>query len=170
MSRSYLYRSMGPAKPIATAVLLAAWNGAAGLYLAGLAPQLLAGPLDAALADAVVGRMGTLVFSTGIVIAVAIIAVELLGGRTRLRGPRILCVAVLLAACVMGEFTVGRRIAALHAEPATPAGAVVGGASTGSRFRALHARAAVWMSAGFLAAGLALVLGVSTLRSWERHG
>ena len=117
MSRTHLYRATGPARPLASVVLAALWCGSAVGALLATAPLFPGGvPLNGP-AAAMLERTFAIEASAGIIVALATIGAELVGGRTVARAARLAGAGALLIACVAGVLDTSRRLL----RPGTPA-------------------------------------------------
>ncbi|HEY0969786.1 MAG TPA: hypothetical protein VGE02_02290 [Gemmatimonadales bacterium] len=159
-SRSHLYRAINPARPLSAIVLAALWAGAAlGLYvMAG--NELVSGvPLQGP-AAALVDRVSWALAIGAAVMGGAMVARELVLGRTVLRSVRLVGATLLLAAGVAGLWDT-LRFALRPGTPvasAAPATGVPDAASTG-----VGAQRMLWTAVGLLGAVLVIGGGVAAV-------
>lgn len=168
MSRTHLYRSgsSGPARPMLSIVLAAAWLGAGLLTLLATLPSVPGGlPLHGP-AAAVLERTFALLAGGAVIGAVAILLAELFAGRTTLRGIRLLGAVLLLAAGAFGSVDTARRML----RPGTPVTAGAGeltGSAAAEVSSTLTRERLLWCSTALLASALVLGGGLAALRSWD---
>ena len=164
MSRTHLYRGANPApRPLASLVLAGAWTGAALAALAATAPAL--GAVGGAPASAH-DRLFLVVASGGAAIGLLLVLNELVAGRTRWRGARVVGAALLAAAGGIGAVDAGRESdrpgssigSVPEAIAAEPAAAVQGGEA------AVAGQRLLWTSLGLAGSGLVLVGGIAAAR------
>jgi hypothetical protein len=99
---------------VASAVLLAAWLGAAALAAAVVAPAAFAVLPTRALAGALVGRVLPPLFVAGVVVGVAAAALQWGGGPAR--GARVALPLVIALTCAVAQLGVAPRIARVRGE------------------------------------------------------
>ena len=138
-------------------LLVSAWLGASVLFASAVAPAAFAVLPSRMLAGQIVGRVLTVVFVSGIVVAVIAFVLDraAVGRARRARRAALVIVAV---ACAAAQFAVAPRIERIRSE--------VGGAietlpETDARriaFGRLHALSVVWLGLAMVAAGSAIVL------------
>lgn len=154
MSRAHLYRAARPRRPLASALLLAAWLGGAILALVMLVADPGNGGAAAALARLIpLVAMGAV--ATGALVIVAELAV-----RARMRAARIACAAVLVACGALAGFGAGDRDNMLHAADDAPAGFLQADSTAGS-----HAGSLAWLVIGLLAGAGGLATAVAAARN-----
>ena len=142
---------------VAIAAVLSLWIGAAALTAASVAPAAFAVLPTRALAGALVGRVLPVIFVSGTIVGVlgALLAWSDGAPNARLRGS--LCAATAVA-CLVAQFVIGPRIAALRAEMGPSIEALAVDDPRRAQFGKLHGFSVAWMGVGMLAAGAALVL------------
>lgn len=158
--------SAAPGRLLLSAVLLAAWIGAAALVAAVVAPAAFAVLPTRALAGALVGRVLPVVFLTGIVVGIAAVA---LGWGIAAPWPRLRVALPIVAvvACAAAQFVVAPRIATLRAEMGPSIEALPTDDPRRAEFGKLHGISVAMMGAGVLAAGAALTL--ITVGAWRQR-
>src|SRR5262249_36114558 len=144
------------AVPIADALLLSAWLGAAILFTASVAPAAFAVLPTRTLAGELVGRVLPVVFYSGIVLCAATIALDLIG-RTGAWG-RIGASAFAAVSCAIAQVFLGSRIARLRAEIGGPIDALAPDDVRRIAFGRMHAWSVGWLGLAMIAAAVALVL------------
>lgn len=159
-SRSHLYRATNPARPLAAIVLAALWAGVAvGLYtMAG--GELVSGvPLQGP-AAALVDRVSWTLAAGGALVGGAILARELMLGRTVLRAVRLIGAGLILAAGIAGLWDTLR----FALRPGTPvASAAAREASPDSASVSVGRERLLWTATGLLGAVLVIGGGVASL-------
>lgn len=162
MSRAHLYRAARPRRPLASALLLAAWLGGAILALVMLVADPGNGGAAAAL-DRLIPLVAMGAVATGALVIVAELAV-----RARMRAARIACAAVLVAcgalagfgAGALAGFGAGDRDNMLHAADDAPTGFLQADSTAGS-----HAGSLAWLVIGLLAGAGGLATAVAAARN-----
>lgn len=152
-SRSHLYRAPTPVRPIASAIILAIWLGAALLCLATLFPPPAGEGSAAGASAAMLGRMLPLVAGGAVASALLVIGVEL-ATRARYRNVRLALAVVLLLAGGIVSFGSGERDHMLYAADAADAPPTLADA------RAAHAPDIAWLAVALLAAAGGLATAV----------
>lgn len=166
MSRTHLYRSSDPPRPLLSIVLAAVWLGGGLLTLLATAPQVVGGvPLHGP-AAAVLERTFALLAGGAVLAAVAMLVAELFAGPSALRGLRLTGAVLLLVAGSFGSFDAARRLL----RPGTP---VVTGvdalpAPSADGPSALATARLLWCGTALAAAVLVLGGGLAALRSGNR--
>jgi hypothetical protein len=94
-------------------IVLSLWLGAAALFVSSVAPAAFAVMPTRALAGAIVGRVLPSLFYAGMVVGVAVIALDLIAGRP-VASPRSIAAAFMLASCAVAQFIIGARIERLR--------------------------------------------------------
>ena len=152
-----------PVRLLGSAAILAAWLGAALLMAASVAQAAFAVLPTRALAGALVGRVLPVVFVSGIV---ACVVAAVLGWNAAPAFARARAALPALAAvcCAVAQFGIGPRIQALRAEIGPSIEALAPTDSRRIAFGRLHAYSVMWLGAGMLSAGGALVLTVLAAR------
>jgi hypothetical protein len=142
---------------------LAFWLGAAVLFAAVVAPALFAALPTRTLAGAVVGRVLPYIFYSGIVLGLAIAAIE---WRAHMAwhwlGAESLG-AVIVVACAAAQLIVAPRIERLRAEIGGSLEALSPDDPRRAAFGRLHGVSVGWMGLAMLAAAAALVVIVRAL-------
>lgn len=146
------------AVPIADALLLSAWLGAAILFVASVAPAAFSVLPTRTLAGELVGRVLPVVFYSGMVIGAVTVALDL-AARTGDRG-RLAASALAAVSCAIAQIVVGSRIARLRAEIGGPIDALAPDDVRRIAFGKMHAWSVGWLGLAMVAATVALVLAV----------
>lgn len=154
MSRSYLYRSVQPNRPITSALLFAAWVG--GALVATLTILSVPSGGDAGAAEAL-RQLIQLVAAGAVVCGLLVVAAEL-AGNARFRDLRLLCAGALVLAGMVVSFGVDRRENVLHASD------VSGAVDAVSAAVGLHSPDVAWLALGLVAALAGLVTAVAVAR------
>lgn len=142
--------------------LVSCWLGAALLFAAVVAPAAFAALPTRSLAAAVVGGVLPVLLSAGIATGMAVLAMEVAGGRELTLGARTTAAAALTLACSLAHFVVGPRIERLRASIGGPLDLLAADDARRAAFGRLHA-----VSAGSLAVGglAAIVIVLSAARA-----
>ena len=148
-----------------SAVVLAAWLGAALLLAAVVAPAAFAALPSRAFAGAVVGRVLPVVFVSGIVVGAVVAAMALTGGPAAYARSRAAAAIVLAGACAVAQFVVGPRIHRLRETMGPSIEALAAADARRVAFGRLHGISVAWLGAGMLAALVALALCLVALRA-----
>jgi hypothetical protein len=143
--------------PLVQLVTLAVWLGAGAFFSFAVAPALFATLPSRTMAGAVVGRTLPVVFYLGIAAGAIVIVLQAASGRTSLRDVRAVCGGVIVAACAVAQFVIGRRIDRLRED--------IGGSlenlpvddARRVAFGRLHGMSVAWLGFAMLAAAVALV-------------
>lgn len=151
-------------RPVFALLLLAIWLGAALLLAAVVAPAAFAALPSRSLAGAVVGRVLPVIFLAGIIVGLAIAAMDLTSRATPFGRGRMIASLVLAAACAVAQFGIGPRIARLRAEIGPSLEALAADDARRVTFGRLHGLSVAWMGVGMLAAMVAIVLCILALR------
>jgi hypothetical protein len=138
-------------------VALALWLGAAAFFSFALAPALFATLPSRTLAGAVVGRTLPIVFFSGIAVGSLVVALQAAGGRAAVRDVNAICGCLMVAACGVAQFVIGRRIDQLRREIGGPLDALSADDARRVQFGRLHGLSVAWLGLAMLAAGVALV-------------
>ncbi len=145
------------------AALLALWVGAALLMAGAVAPAAFAVLPTRALAGLLVGRVLPPIFIGGILVGIGAALLAWHDGapfpRTRVALPIVAAIA-----CLIAQFVIGPRIAALRAEMGPSIEALATDDPRRAAFGRLHGISVAWMGAGMLAAGATLVLTILAAR------
>ena len=165
MSRTHLYRSTGRPRPIATVVLLSGWLGAAALYLAVRGPALLADPPLSSAGPAAASLLA-FVLGSGVAAACLVLVAELVSGRTPRRGARLGLAGAVLACCLAGQLAAAGPSNALRSGWIAAADAATAPARA-AEVASLHRQGTLWLMGGVLAAAMALVITVESIRRWD---
>jgi uncharacterized protein DUF4149 len=134
--------------------LLALWLGAALFFAAAVAPAAFAVAPTSSVAGALIGRLLPPLFVSGMVVGLAIVAIEL---RWRRAGSRLRASAggVMLAACAVAQFVLGGQIDRLRAVAGPPIGALRRDDPRRVAFGRLHALSVAALGAAMIAAATA---------------
>jgi hypothetical protein len=143
--------------PLVQLVALALWLGAGAFFSFAVAPALFATLPSRTLAGAVVARTLPIVFYSGIVVGGIVVALQAAGGRGALRDVRALCGCLIVAACAVAQFVIGRRISRMRDEIGSIEALAVDDARR-IAFGRLHGMSVAWLGLAMLAAAVALVL------------
>lgn len=136
-------------------VLLSAWIGAALLVTASVAPAAFAVLPTRTLAGALVGRVLPVVFWSGIVLAVASIALLRLLPE---RGYTTIALVVVAIACAIAQLGIAPRIERVRAAIGGPVDALAPTDPLRQAFGRLHGLSVLTLGVAMLAAGITLVL------------
>ena len=145
-------------------ILIAAWVGAAALFVGSVAPAAFAVLPDRALAGALVGRVLPVVFITGIVGGALTILLDWPYGRVASDKWRFGAAVVTAAACAVAQFVVSPRIASLRAEIGPSLQAIALDDPRRQAFGQLHAISVGWLGVAMLAATVVVIAGAYALR------
>jgi uncharacterized protein DUF4149 len=138
-------------------VVLALWLGAAAFFSLAVAPALFATLPSRALAGVVVGRTLPVVFYLGMV-AGAVLVVQQASTSRGIRDVRAVCGCLMIAACAVSQFVIGRRIDRLRDAIGGPIDALAVDDARRVAFGRLHGMSVAWLGLAMLAAAVALVL------------
>jgi Domain of unknown function (DUF4149) len=144
--------------PVVQIVTLALWLGAAAFFSFVVAPAVFATVPSRTMAGAVVGRTLPVVFYLGIVAGVIVIALQASDGRSALRDARALCACLVVAACAVSQFIIGRRIDRLRENLGGPIENLAANDARRVAFGRLHGLSVAWLGIAMIAAAVALVL------------
>jgi hypothetical protein len=144
--------------PLVQIVTLALWLGAAAFFSFAVAPALFATLPSRTMAGAVVGRTLPIVFYLGIAVGAAVIGLQAADGRGALRDVRALCGCLIVAACAVSQFIIGRRIDRLRDAIGEPIENLAVDDARRVAFGRLHGMSVAWLGLAMLAAAVALVL------------
>jgi len=139
-------------------VILALWLGAAAFFSFVVAPALFATLPSRTLAGLVVGRALPVVFYLGMLAGAIVVVLQTTGGRSGIRDVRALCGCVMVAACAVAHFIIGRRIERLRDQIGAPIESLAVDDARRIAFGRLHGFSVGWLGLAMLAAGLALVM------------
>lgn len=139
-------------------VALSLWLGAAVFFSFVVAPALFATLPSRTMAGAVVGRTLPIVFFSGIAVGVVLVALQSTGGRSAIRDVRALCGCLMVAACVVAQLIIGRRIDRLREEIGMPIESLPMDDARRVAFGRLHGVSVAWLGLAMLAAAVALTL------------
>ena len=148
-------------------VLLALWIGAASFFSAVVAPAAFSALPTRELAGALVGRTLPAVFITGALVALIAVGLELAGGPRRFRIGRLTATCITAIACVIAQFGVAPRIAALREGLRGPLASLSADDPQRLAFGRLHMISVAWLGVAILAGAATIALAVLTLRSRE---
>jgi hypothetical protein len=138
-------------------VILALWLGAAAFFSFVVAPALFATLPSRTLAGLVVGRALPVVFYLGMAVGAAVVVLQTTGDRG-VRDVRALCGCLMVAACAVAHFVIGRRIVRLREQIGAPIESLAVDDARRIAFGRLHGFSVAWLGLAMLAAGLALVM------------
>jgi hypothetical protein len=150
--------------PEAQLALVGLWLGASGFFSLAVAPAAFAALPSRELAGALVGRLLPILFWSGAVVGVVLIALELLGGEQRYRVGRVVSAAVVVSACMVAQLAIAPRIAALRAAMSVSLADLAADDSQRIAFGRLHLWSVAWLGAAMLAAMVAAALVLIILR------
>lgn len=139
-------------------VALSLWLGAATFFSFVVAPALFATLPSRTMAGTVVGRTLPIVFYLGIAVGGILIALQASSDRGAIRDVRALCGCLMVAACGVAHFIVGRRIDRLRADIGGSIESLAVDDARRVAFGRLHGISVAWLGLAMLAAGVALVL------------
>ncbi len=161
MSRTHLYRGANPApRPLASLVLAGAWTGAAIAALLATAP--VASDLTGAAPLAAYDRLFLVVAIGGAGIGVMLALNELVAGRSRWRGARLVGAALLAVAGGIGALDATRGDEGPRGVPEAIAAEPAPDVRAGDA--AVAAQRLVWTSLGLAGSGLVLLGGMAAAR------
>ena len=155
--------------PVAANLLLAAWLGAAALFIASVAPTAFAVLPARALAGAVVGRVLPVVFITGMAAATGAFLLDWPYARTSADRWRSGALVVALIANATAQFAIAPRIQALRAEMGPVIEALATDDPRRRAFGLLHAISVGWLGVAIVAVIVALVAHASAARAVAAH-
>jgi hypothetical protein len=143
--------------PVVQLVTLALWLGAGAFFSFAVAPALFATLPSRTMAGAVVGRTLPIVFYLGIAVGAIVVALQAASGRGGLRDVRALCGGLIVAACAVAQFVLGRRIDRLRDDIGGPLENLAVDDARRIAFGRLHGMSVAWLGLAMLAAAVALV-------------
>ncbi len=152
-----------PNAPLVQLVVLALWLGAAAFFSFAVAPALFATLPSRSLAGQVVGRTLPIVFYLGMIAGAVVVALQTAGARSGIRDVRALCGCLMIAACAVAQFIIGRRIDRLRDEIGVPIESLAVDDARRIAFGRLHGASVAWLGLAMLAAAVALVT------AWRAH-
>ena len=144
-------------RSVVSALLLAAWLGAAMITAAAVAPAAFAVLPTRALAGALVGRVLPPLFVAGVLVGVGAAMLQTTA-LPPFRTARVALPLVVALTCAAAQFGVAPRIATLRAEMGPSIEALPTDDPRRAQFGRLHGLSVAIMGVGMLAAGAALVL------------
>jgi hypothetical protein len=145
--------------------ILAIWLGAATFFSGAVAPAVFAVLPTRTLAGAVVGRLLPSIFYSGIIIGLAICALEVgARGEWDWRGREVIAVA-MVAACTVAQLVVAPRIERLRAEIAGPLESLPLDDIRRVTFGRLHGISVAWLGLAMLAAAVLMIASGRTMHS-----
>jgi hypothetical protein len=145
--------------------ILALWLGAAGFMSTAVAPALFAVLPSRALAGAVVGRLLPAVFYAGMLIGVAVIAIQVAADGGLDWGGREIAGIVMTAACAVAQLFVAPRIERIRSAIAGPIEDLPVDDARRVAFGRLHGISVGWLGLAMLAAIVAMVLSARALQA-----
>jgi hypothetical protein len=141
--------------------MLALWLGASLFFAAVVAPAAFAVLPTPGLAGALVGRTLPSLFVSGLIVGAVVMALEIRaprpGGRVRAVGA-----GVMLLACAIAQFVIGRQIERLRGEASAPIGALSQEDPRRRAFGRLHALSVAALGMAMVAAVAAAAASRST--------
>jgi hypothetical protein len=144
--------------------IMALWLGAAVLFSAAVAPALFATLPTRTLAGLVVGRVLPIVFYSGMAVAAAVVAMELVTqGRWSWRG-RETSGAVMFASCAIAQLVVAPRIERLRADMGGVLETLAADDARRAAFGRLHGASVAWLGLAMLAAAIGAFLAARAIR------
>ena len=144
--------------PLVQLVVLALWLGAAAFFSFAVAPALFATLPSRTMAGQVVGRTLPIVFYLGMAAGAVVVVLQTTGGRGGIRDVRALCGCLIVAACAVAQFIIGRRIDRLRDDIGGSIESLAVDDARRIAFGRLHGASVAWLGIAMLAAGVALVL------------
>jgi hypothetical protein len=147
-----------------TVLLLAAWLGAAVITAAVVAPAAFAVLPTRALAGSLVGRVLPPLFVAGVVVGLAVAALQW-GMVGAFRGARVALPLAVALTCAAAQFGVGPRIARVRAEIGPSVDALDQGDPRRREFGRLHGISVAMLGAAALAAAAAVAVSGLALRA-----
>jgi Domain of unknown function (DUF4149) len=144
--------------PLVQLIILALWLGAAAFFSFAVAPALFATLPSRTLAGQVVGRTLPIVFYLGMAAGAVVVVLQTTGGRGGIRDVRALCGCLMVAACAVAQFIIGRRIDRMRDAIGGPIESLAVDDARRIAFGRLHGASVAWLGIAMLAAGVALVL------------
>jgi hypothetical protein len=158
-----------PIAALSQLLLLAAWLGAAAFFAAVVAPAAFDVLPSRELAGALVGRALPVLFVVGILVGLTAFALEALADPRPYRLARRIALCITALACAIAQFGVAPRIAAIRAQFAAPLASLATDDPLRVAFGRLHMLSVAWLGLAIVAAGVAMVLAMMTLRSGDRR-
>ena len=155
---------MRPASLLVALPLASAWLGAALLFAAAVAPAAFAVLPARSLAGALVGRVLPVLFVTGLVVGIAVAALEASSAGAPFRRWRLAAGIAMVLACAVAQFGVAPRIERVREAIGPSIEALEPGDARRAAFGRLHAVSVGWMGIAMLGAGVVIVTGALALR------
>lgn len=149
-----------------TSVLLAAWLGAAALFATVVAPSAFAVLPSRLLAGALVGRVLPVLFLSGLVVALAGLALDRRGGGAKPNVRRASMVLIAIA-CGFAQFGIAPRIERVRAQIDGPIEQLARDDPRRAAFGRLHALSVAWLGVAMLGAVTTVVLASLAGRSQD---
>jgi len=150
------------ALPAVQLIVLALWIGAAVFFSAAVAPALFRVLPSRALAGVSVGAMLPVVFYTGIIAGLILLASELSRGGWHWSGGVVAAIVMILS-CGIAQLVIGPRIARVRDAIAGPVDELAATDPRRIAFGRLHGMSVAWLGIAILAAVVALVLATREL-------
>jgi hypothetical protein len=144
--------------PVVQIAILSLWLGAASFFSFAVAPALFAALPSRTMAGQVVGRLLPIVFFAGIAVGAVVVWLQAAAGRWAIRDLRALCGCLMVAACAVAYFIIGRRIDRLRDAIGGPIESLASDDARRIAFGRLHGFSVAWLGLAMLAAALALVV------------
>ena len=142
--------------------LLALWLGAALFFATVVAPTAFAVAPSPSFAGALVGRLLPPLFASGVVIGLAIVAIETPWPRAG-RRLRVSAAGVMLVACAIAQFVIGGQIDRLRTAAGQPISSLERSDPRRVTFGRLHALSVAALGAAMIAAATAAAGSRATL-------
>jgi hypothetical protein len=139
-------------------ILLSLWLGAAGFFSAAVAPALFAALPTRTLAGVVVGRLLPLIFYSGMIVGIVLVALQVMARGRWSFGARELGGLVMLGACAAAQFVVSPRIERLRSSIGGSLEALAPDDVRRAAFGRLHGISVAWLGLAMIAAVVALVV------------
>lgn len=139
-------------------ILLSLWLGAAVFFSAAVAPALFAALPTRTLAGVVVGRLLPMIFYSGMIVGIVLVALQTMGRGGWSFGARELAGLVMLGACAASQFLVSPRIERLRSEIGGSLESLAPGDVRRAAFGRLHGISVAWLGLAMIAAVVALIV------------
>lgn len=139
-------------------IVLSLWLGAAGFFSSAVAPALFAVLPTRTLAGAAVGRMLPVIFYAGMVVGVALVALQIMARRQWTLGAREIAGIVMLGACAVAQFVISPRIERLRSAIVGSLESLAADDPRRAAFGRLHGISVGWLGVAMIAAVVAMVV------------
>ena len=147
------------------ALILTLWLGAALFFAAAVAPAAFDVLPSRDLAGALVGRTLPVVFISGALGALLVLALEMASVPRQRRVGRRAAAGVAIAACLIAQLVVAPQIASLRASLSAPLASLATDDPQRVAFGRLHMISVAWLGVAMLAATTGIALATLDIRS-----